>query len=64
VGHIIEDPFNMPQPNPMDDMKFEGSFKVVREDVMERLPATDPLLEVRKFTGMEAYFVHQTSISL
>ena len=48
----------------MDDMKFEGSFKVVREDVMERLPATDPLLEVRKFTGMEAYFVHQTSISL
>jgi hypothetical protein len=33
----------------MDDMKFEGSFKVVREDVMERLPATDPLLEVCSF---------------
>jgi hypothetical protein len=46
VGHIIEDPFNMPLPNHYDDLKFEGSFKVVRSDIMERLPATDPLLRV------------------
>jgi len=39
VGHIIEDPFNMPgSSSSPDDLQLELSFHVMREDIMERLP--------------------------
>lgn len=48
VGNIIEDPFNMPfvMGRMMDDeLKLERSFKNIRSDVMDRLPATSPFLQ-------------------
>jgi hypothetical protein len=48
VGNIIEDPFNMPfvMGAVMDDeLKLERSFKNIRSDVMDRLPATSSFLQ-------------------
>jgi predicted membrane chloride channel (bestrophin family) len=46
VGHIIEDPFNMPSTNTADSLRLDRSFGGVREDVYERLPATGQGLDV------------------
>lgn len=48
VGNIIEDPFNLPfmLDRPMkDELKLERSFKNIRSDIMDRLPALSPFLQ-------------------
>ena len=49
VGHSIEDPFNLHILDPAwtgkeDELRIEASLNVLRGDVMERIPATDPNL--------------------
>lgn len=60
VGHIIEDPFNMPRTNEADSLRLERSFVGVREDVFERLPASGNGLEVN---GGDRWIKHDYDVT-